>query len=315
MGNNSSLPFEPKDSCGVYNVTVAFIADKEFFNITGIRLITDNAFYPINTFSFFNAFILFCLQGLIFKPVSSFIKHRSSWYKETFYSRDKRYNDTNMAHMHEDSLQPANSQPFLHADSEADNGQQPLPFWARFLQNNVMSFCDPLFVIYHTLFHVAHYAFLLWRVLTCEDDGSGYNTSCHFTGKPWLLYESFYIRVALSGSPVFFSLFLMSCFVHEGGVLVGFNLKVFHKHKLHGVCLLINSLLLLPAIITHSIPMAIVYSPFIIALCLCLSAAVVSLTWLLNYFWDNVSCCSRACDGRAILLIMQIIMKVTLFGP
>jgi hypothetical protein len=69
-------------------------------------------------------------------------------------------------------------------------------------------------------------------------------------------------------------------------------------------------LLLLPAIITHSIPMLVVYSPFVLALCLSLAAAFLSLTWILNQIWENLSCCSQRCDGRAILLVMQVIMKV-----
>ena len=42
---------------------------------------------------------------------------------------------------------------------------------------------------------------------------------------------------------------------------------------------------------------------------------VVSLTRILNYLWDTVDCCARACDGRAILLVIQIIMKVTDAAP
>jgi hypothetical protein len=55
------------------------------------------------------------------------------------------------------------------------------------------------------------------------------------------------------------------------------------------------------------------YSPFIIALCICLAAAVMSCTWLLNYLWENLRCCSSVCDGRAMLLIMQVVMKVLQF--
>jgi hypothetical protein len=179
-----------------------------------------------------------------------------------------------------------------------------------------MCFCDPLFVLYHTLFHVAHFVYLLVHMLNCGDyDYADAEHPCYFAGKPWLQYQAFYLRFVLSGNPTFFSLFLLSCFVHEGGVLVGFNLTVFYKHKWHGVCLLINIILLLPAILTHSIPMIIVYSPFIIALCVCLSVFVVALTRLLNYLWDTVDCCAHACDGRAILLVIQIIMKVTDAAP
>jgi hypothetical protein len=32
-----------------------------------------------------------------------------------------------------------------------------------------------------------------------------------------------------------------------------------------------------------------------------------------NYLWDNVACFSGFCDGPAILLIMQLIMKVIHF--
>ncbi len=146
-------------------------------------------------------------------------------------------------------------------------------------------------------------------MLHCDID-DGENPACAFDNRPWLLYQAFYLRFLLSGCPTFFSLLLFSCFVHEGGVLVGFNLSVFKRFKWHGLCLLINTLLLLPAIISHTIPMIIIYAPFIIALCLCLAALVLSLTWVMNYVWDNIPCCSSFCDGPAMLLIMQLIMKV-----
>jgi hypothetical protein len=319
MGNdNSTMPFEPKESCGGYNVTVAFIADDDFRNFTGRHLVEDVEFYPINTFSFFNAFVLFCLQGLIFKPISRLLRNRFLWYKETFYPRDKLFNNSPIARIQTESLHPfgdsshANAQPMMNIDSANERKEARLPIWARFLQNNVMCFCDPLFVLYHTLFHVAHFVYLLVHMLNCGGyDFADADHPCYFAGKPWLQYQAFYLRFVLSGNPTFFSLFLLSCFVHEGGVLVGFNLTAFYKHKLHGVCLLVNIVLLLPAILTHSIPMIIVYSPFIILLCVFLSVFVVSLTRLLNYLWDTVDCCARACDGRAILLVIQIIMKVT----
>jgi hypothetical protein len=170
--------------------------------------------------------------------------------------------------------------------------------------------------------------------MVCDEHSSNIACETGWKARPWLLYQAVYLRFVLSGCPTFFSLLLFSCFVHDGGVLVGFNLNVFKRFKWHGLCLFINALLLLPAIISHSIPMIIVYtapraiiqtifgfklcrfrrySPFIIALCICLAAAVMSFTWLLNYVWENLRCCSSLCDGRAMLLIMQVVMKVLNF--
>jgi hypothetical protein len=172
-----------------------------------------------------------------------------------------------------------------------------------------MCFCDPLFAAYHTLFHVSHFVFLLLKVLVCDTSQSGIIPSCTFTS-PWLIYQAFYIRFLLSGSPTFFSLLLLSCFVHEGGVFVGFEIRAFIRFKWHGLCLLVNAMLLLPPIITHSIPMIIVYSPFIILFCLFAAAAVFAMTWFMNFAWENAACCSRTCDGRAMLLVMQMAVKV-----
>jgi hypothetical protein len=76
MGNATSVPLD--DQCGAYNVTVAAaeLNPTPFFNITE-ALQRDTPFYPVNTFSFVDAFILFCIQGLIFKPISSILKRHS----------------------------------------------------------------------------------------------------------------------------------------------------------------------------------------------------------------------------------------------
>ena len=98
-----------------------------------------------------------------------------------------------------------------------------------------MCFCDPLFAAYHTLFHAAHFVFLLLKVLptshltphtshlllkvlVCDRSQAVIIPACNFTSS-WLLYQAFYMRFLLSGSPTFFSLLLLSCFVHEGGAL------------------------------------------------------------------------------------------------
>lgn len=93
-------------------------------------------------------------------------------------------------------------------------------------------------------------------------------------------------------------------------MFVGLEIRAFRRFKWHGICLLVNALLLLPPIITHSIPMIIVYLPFILPFCLCLAAAVFAITWFMNFAWENVACCSKTCDGRAMLLMMQIVVKV-----
>lgn len=307
MGNTT---FPSSLHCGTCNVTVAFMDSNPFLNSS--LPVLDNSFYPINTFSFFNAFILFCIQGLIFKPISRILKRRSGWYKATFYPGDKLFNNDIIAHVQRDSesMTSTASKPFLSIDSENHSQQRPQPAWAVFLLNNVMCFCDPLFAACHTVFHLIHFCYLVERVLVCNHDGDDTEASCFFVGRPWLLYQSLYIRFVMSGCPTFFSLFLFSCSVHEGGVFVGFKIRTFKRFKWHGLCLFINFLLLLPAIITHSIPMLVVYSPFVLALCLSLAAAFLSLTWILNQIWENLSCCSQRCDGRAILLVMQVIMKV-----
>lgn len=310
MDNEPSID-EP---CGNYNVTVSVLA-LDFFN-NGSIVLQDRPFYPINTFSFFNAFILFCIQGLVFKPLSRLLKQHFPLYKSTFYPGDKLFKNAAIARIQDGSSIGA-SKPFIDANERSLDveEQTPMPRWALFFQNNVMCFCDPLFAFYHTLFHCAHFVYLLVYVLQCIDgDGDGRNVACPLRDNPWILYQAFYLRFILSGCPTFFSLLLFSCFVHEGGVLVGFNIMVFKRFKWHGLCLLINALLLLPAVVTHSVPMLIVYSPFIIALCLCLAGVVLFATWLMHYLWENVRCCSNVCDGRALLLVMQVIMKVMCFS-
>jgi hypothetical protein len=80
MGNATSVPLD--DQCEAYNVTVAAAQLNPtplFFNITEAPQ-RDTPLYPVNTFSFVNAFILFCIQGLIFKPISSLLKRHSPLY-------------------------------------------------------------------------------------------------------------------------------------------------------------------------------------------------------------------------------------------
>jgi hypothetical protein len=310
MGNVTSVD----ESCGNYNVTVSVLSF-DFLN-NGSIVLQDQPFYPINTFSFFNAFILFCIQGFVFKPLSRLLKQHFPRYKATFYPGDKSFKNAAIARMQEESSHAA-SKPFIEISERSLNvaEQKPMPRWALFLQNNVMCFCDPLFAFYHTLFHTAHFVYLFVDVLHCVDgDGDGAKIACPFREHPWILYQAFYLRFILSGCPTFFSLLLFSCFVHEGGVLVGFNIMVFRRFKWHGLCLFANALLLLPAVVTHSVPMLIVYSPFIIALCLCLAGVVMFSTWLMHYLWENVRWCSNFCDGRALLLVMQVIMKVMCFS-
>ena len=171
--------------------------------------------------------------------------------------------------------------------------QQPMPRWTQFLQNNVMCFCDPLFVAVHTMYHLAHFCYLAIRYLSCSGQPVGImhphlDIMCQFGGKPWLAYEELYLSFVLSGSPTFTFVLLFSCFIHEGGVFVGVSLATFKRFKWHGICLALNLALLLPPIITHSIPMIVIYSPFVLALCACLAALVLGSTWLMNYLWDRM---------------------------
>ncbi len=161
MGNVNGTSADFEDSCGSYNVTVAVFVPELSASLN------DTPFYPINTFSFFNAFVLFCLQGLIFKPISRLLKKHFQTFKSTFYPGDKVFKNEAIARMQnsvEDSLQAA-SKPFLEISGKSKPYDSPpaLPRWARFLQNNAMCFCDPIFAFYHTLFHVAHFVYLLVR--------------------------------------------------------------------------------------------------------------------------------------------------------
>ena len=79
LGNATSVPLD--NQCGAYNVTVAAaeLNPNPFFNISE-PLQRDTPLYPVNTFSFVDAFILFCIQGLVFKPISSILKRHSPLY-------------------------------------------------------------------------------------------------------------------------------------------------------------------------------------------------------------------------------------------
>jgi len=243
-------------------------------------------------------------------------------------------------------------------------------FCVFFSHTPTMCFCDPLFVAVHSLYHLSHFCYLVIKYTSCVGQPVGsrhpqLHITCQFGGKPWLAYQELYLSThprtlppppshpppspspfpgfVLSGSTTFTFLLLFSCFVHEGGVFVGVGLATFKRFKWHGVCLCLNLALLLPAIITHSIPMIVVYSPFVIALCAGLALSVLACTWLMNFLWErsgeramcvcmciclcllaaptphavsalNASRVMRSgcfgCDGRAMLLLMQIVMKV-----
>ena len=146
-----------------YNITIASSSVNLFSNDTDI-ILSDDPSLPVNTFSFFNAFVLFCIQGLIFKPISALLKRRYPGYKSTFYPGGKLFKNVAVARMQDETLRAA-STPFLDISNSPTSvaAQKPLPWWASFLQNNVMCFCDPLFAFYHTLFHVAHFVYILVR--------------------------------------------------------------------------------------------------------------------------------------------------------
>ena len=69
--------------CGDFNITLAFIDNG--------AIVMGSTFFPFNTFAFLDAFVLFVIQGIIFKPISSLIKRRSPWYRANFYTSSKQY--------------------------------------------------------------------------------------------------------------------------------------------------------------------------------------------------------------------------------